>query len=55
MKKSLTKIKKDLNENLRGDCTGLEGNCTGLVGDIDRCSISKEERGQGIDILKLIK
>ena len=39
---------------LRGDVSGLSGNVSGLRGDVDDCSITDEERKNGIDVKDLV-
>ena len=39
---------------LRGNVSGISGNVTGLRGDVDDCSITDEERKNGIDVKDLV-
>ena len=39
---------------LRGDVSGLRGNVSGIRGDVDDCSITDEERKNGIDVKDLV-
>ena len=39
---------------LRGDVSGLRGDVSGLRGDVDNCSITDEERQNGIDVKDLV-
>ena len=41
--------------DLYGDCTGVSGDVTGFKGNFDKCKITEEERGRGINIKDLTK
>ena len=40
--------------NIRGDVSGISGDVSGISGNIDKCSITSEDRKNGVNIEDLI-